>query len=181
MDEVGRHSLLGFSTQFEWVKAHVGIRGNQHADQMAKAGWRESFLPKVMEGGVRARWKAIRSKERAKSGLGEGRVVCRNRRAVLRYTQLRVGKGDVGEWRRVLGAQETLCRLCRVEEETGSHMVFGCKESYELRLWNWTSWEELYDQGKWRYTVEGEGGKLIVRDKVEDFIVALDEAMVRVG
>ena len=29
--------------------------------------------------------------------------------------------------------------------------------------------------------VEGEGGKLIVRDKVEDFFVALDRAMVGVG
>ena len=29
--------------------------------------------------------------------------------------------------------------------------------------------------------MEGEGGKLIVRDKVEDFFVALDRAMVGVG
>lgn len=68
-----------------------------------------------------------------------------------------------------------------MEEETGTHMVFGCEGSYALRPWNWTSWEELDHWRKWRYMVEGEGGKLIVRDKVEDFFVALDRAMVGVG
>ena len=64
-----------------------------------------------------------------------------DRRAVLRYTHLRVGKGDVGEWRRVIWAEGTLCRLCGVEEESGTHLVLGCEESYGLRLWAWVSWE----------------------------------------
>ena len=72
-----------------------------------------------------------------------------NRRAVLRYTHLLVGKGDVGEWGRVLGNGETLCRLCGVEEETGTHLVFRCGESYGLWPWNWTSWEELDNTRKW--------------------------------
>ena len=104
-----------------------------------------------------------------------------DRRAVLRYTHLRVGKGDVGEWRRVIGAEGTLCRLCGVEEESGTHLVLGCEESYGLRLWAWVSWEEIDDKRRWRYTVEGEGGKLMVRDEVEDFFVALDRALVGVG
>ena len=29
VDEVGRRSRLGLSTQFGWVKAHVGIEGNE--------------------------------------------------------------------------------------------------------------------------------------------------------
>ena len=99
---------------------------------MAKAGCRESLLLQVTEGGVRAYWKDVRSGERAQRGLGSGRVVRWNRWAVLVYTHLRVGKGDVGEWRRVIGAEGTLCRLCGVEEETGTHLVFGCEESYGL-------------------------------------------------
>ena len=80
----------------------------------------------------------------------------------------------MGEWRRVIGNEDTLCHLCGVEEETETHLVFGCGESYGLRPWDWTSWEELDDKRRWRYTVEGEGGKVSVRDKVEDFFVALD-------
>ena len=94
---------------------------------------------------------------------------------------LRVGKGDVGEWRRVIGTEGTLCHLWGVEEESGIHLVFGCEESYGLRLWNWASWEEMDDKRRWQYTVEREGGKVMVRDKVEDVFVALDRAVVGVG
>ena len=181
VDQIGRRITKGLSTQFGWVKAHVGVDGNERADLMAKAGCRESLLPQVTEGGVRAYWKDVRSRERAQRGLGSGRIVRWNRRAVLRYTHLRVGKGDVGEWWRVVGNEDTLCRLCGVEKETGTHLVFGCGENYGLRLWNWTTWEELDDKRRWRYTVEGEGGKVLVRDRVEDFFVALDRVLVGVG
>ena len=91
VDEIGRHITKGLSTKFGWVKAHVGIDGNERADLMAKAGCRDSLLPQVTEGGLRAYWKDVRSRERAQRGLGSGRVVWWNRRAVLRYTHLRVG------------------------------------------------------------------------------------------
>ena len=181
VDEVGRRNLLGLSTQFGWVKAHTGIDGNERADLMAKAGCRDPLLPQVTEGGVRAYWKDVRHRERSQWGLGSGRVLRWNRRAALRYTHLWVGKGDVGEWRRRIRTDGTLCRLCGVEEETGTHLVFGCEVSYELRQWNWTSWEEMDDKRRWRYTVEGERGKVLVRDRVEDFFVALDRALVGVG
>ena len=104
-----------------------------------------------------------------------------NRRAVLRYTDLPVGKGDVGEWRLVIGTEDTLCRLCGVEEETGPYLVFGCEESYGLRPWNWALWAEMDDKRRWQYTVKGDGGNVMVRDRVEDFFVALDKALVGVG
>ena len=54
VDEVGRRTGMGLGIRFEWVKAHVGIRNNERADLMAKAGCREPLLPQVTEGGVRA-------------------------------------------------------------------------------------------------------------------------------
>ena len=75
VDEVGRRGMLGLRTRFGWVKAHTGIDGNERADLMAKAGCRESLLPQITEGGVRAYWMGVRSGERAQRGLGSGRVV----------------------------------------------------------------------------------------------------------
>ena len=57
----------------------------------------------------------------------------------------------------MIGAEGTLCPLCGVEEETWTHLVFGCEESYGLRPCNWASWEEMDDKRRWRYTVEGDG------------------------
>ena len=49
VDEVGRRALMGLSTRFGLVKAHVGIGRNERADLMAKAGCRESLLPLITE------------------------------------------------------------------------------------------------------------------------------------
>lgn len=96
VDEIGRRTGEGLRVRFGWVKAHAGISGNERADLMAKAGCRESLLPQITEGGVRAMWKRVRQSKRARMGLGLGRVVRWDRRAVLRYTHLRVGTGDLG-------------------------------------------------------------------------------------
>ena len=114
-------------------------------------------------------------------GLGAGHVVCWSRRVVLRYTQLLVGKGDVWEWRRTLGVGKTFCRLCGVKEEISTHLVFGCEECHGLQPLAWTSWEELDDRKKWRYTVEGEGGKVVLWDRVEHFFGDLDRVIAGVG
>lgn len=63
MNKVGRRSHVGLSTQFGWVKSHVGIEENEPADRMVKPGYGESLLPQITEGGVRARWKDLSGKE----------------------------------------------------------------------------------------------------------------------
>ena len=126
INEVVRHTRMGLGIRYGWVKAHVRIQSNECADRMAKAGCRESLLPHITEGGVCAMWTDLRGRERSRSGSGMGRVVSRNRRAALRYTHLRVGKGDLGQWIRVLGASEHLCRLCGTKEEPWDHLVFVC-------------------------------------------------------
>ena len=64
VDEVGRDSLMGLSTRFGWVKGHVGMDRSERADLIAKARYRESLLPQITEGGVRAYWKDVRNREK---------------------------------------------------------------------------------------------------------------------
>lgn len=63
----------------------------------------------------------------------------------------------------------------------GDHLVFRCEETCGLQPWDCVSLVELNDKRRWWYTVEGDGGKIIVRDRVEDFFRNLDEVLMRVG
>ena len=81
-------------------------------------------------------WKETCQNERGKERLSIGQVIRWKSSPVLRYTRMGVGKSNIGEWPQVIGDTETLCCLCGVEEETGTHLVFECKESYMLRSWD---------------------------------------------
>ena len=139
VDLVGEWALAGAELRFGWVKAHVGVPGNERADAQAKAGCEKDGPELVTEGGVRALWKRLRSGERSVAGLGAGRVSGWGRRALSRYAQLRTGKGDLGAWRARLGRSEGDCRLCdRGVVETGSHLVFGCPGTRCGVGWGWS-------------------------------------------
>lgn len=62
----------GVRLRFGWVKAHVGIEGNEVADEMAKEGCLGADPPVVTEGGIRAMWKCLRAVERSVVGFGMG-------------------------------------------------------------------------------------------------------------
>ena len=88
---VGEWALAGVELRFGWVKPHVGVQGNEHADALAKAGCEKDGPAWATEGGVRTLWKRLRSSERSVAGLWAGRVSGWGRRAVSRYAQLRTG------------------------------------------------------------------------------------------
>lgn len=121
-------------------------------------------------------WKDWQRREWARGRLGMGRVIRWNWWAVLRYTHLQVGKSDLRQQRRVLCVGEHLCRLYRMKEETGVHLVFGWEGDSSPQLWNRSSWVKLDDKKKWKFILKGEGGKDIVWDRVEDFFRDLDDA-----
>ena len=103
-----------------------------------------------------------------------GRVVRWGQRASLRYTHLRTCKGDLGCATRVLGNGEHLCLLYGIKGEMGHHLVMGYGECHYLQRWEWSSWEQLDDRGRWRYTEEIPDGIMVVQDRVEDFFKDLD-------
>ena len=167
--------------RFGWVKAHVGVWGNERADAMAKAGCEMVGPSRATEGGVRALWKKFRAGERSVAGLVGGRVSKWGRRAVSRYAQLRTGKGDLGAWRARLGWGEGWCRLCGVGAvESGGHLVFRCPGTRGGVGWSWSRGIELDDKSRWAYEYE-EGGRLKVGDRVEDFFACLDHQLCGIG
>ena len=95
VDAIGKWDNRGVPLYIAWGKAHVGVAGNERADQMAKEGCRAFGDPQVMEGGVRALWKWLRAGQRKTVGLGAGRATRWGRRVLSRYGQARTGKGDL--------------------------------------------------------------------------------------
>ena len=77
-----------------WVKAQVGIHGNEGANLEAKSAVETGGGTAVTEGGIRAMVKEGQKKEKVVKGFGMGRVVrWSSRLAVTAYSQLRTGKG----------------------------------------------------------------------------------------
>ena len=59
VDVIGEWDNRGVPLRLAWVKAHVGVAGNERAVGMAKGGCRAIGDPQVTEGGVRALWKRL--------------------------------------------------------------------------------------------------------------------------
>ena len=142
-----------------WVPAHVGISGNERADQLAKKA--SSTQPigaepvlglatATLKGKVRAwcwgrfnnRWRlveghretkrtveALSTRERRENLLSLGRRDLRNILTVF------TGHGNLGKHLRVMGITTYgTCTKCGLEEETADHFVGTCPARWNQRL-----------------------------------------------
>ena len=173
----GEWASAGMDLRFGWVKAHIGIEGNERANALAKVGCSVGSPLRVTEGGVRALRKKLRAGERLVFGFGKGRVPKCSRRTASRYVQAHTGKGDLGVWRERLGRGVGLCRLCQEwASEIGDHLLFECMGSSGGMGWDWARWLEMDDKSKCAYQFE-EGDKVFVGDRTEDVFGWLDREM----
>ena len=121
------------NVRFAWVKAHVGIPGNERADRSAKFYTKVVGPPVLTEGGIKQQLTAKRKVERAQAGWGKGKVAGWSWRAATRYTHCRTGKGNLRGWLREIGKEDgEECRWCGEGYEDGEHICsFSLSEFVE--------------------------------------------------
>ena len=162
------------ATVLVWVEAHVSIRGNEKADELAKGGAslaREGDV--VTEGGIKQEWKERGRKARQVEGYGKWRAVRWNRKALHTYTQCRTNKGRLGQWRNTLDPwSDPGCRWCGEEIETGTHAAIVCHRGEWIGR-RWSSWKEMDDRKSWARK-EIQLDREVTIDLVEDFFHNLE-------
>ena len=170
------------SVTLGWVKAHIGIHGNEMADRMAKKGAEKGAeILQVTEGGIQQKVKSWRKEERQVAGFGKGKAVSWNRRQTTTYSQLRTNKGALQSWKhRIEKAEDPGCRYCEGDEaETGDHIMFKYRKWDNLRrkVWVeeehtvrcWRSWEDL-DSSNWTIKEKDAEGEWTSWDLVAEFM-----------
>ena len=170
-----RQSIMGpQAVALGWVKAHIGITGNEKADEEAKRA--SSLMPEmehITEGGIKQWWRRSRTRERKKEDTVQGRAIKWNRTALRNYTHCRTGKGRLGRWRNILDPwEDQSCRWCNAEDETGNHIAISCPQGEWLGR-RWSTWEQMTEAERWKRK-EKEGDREITIDLVEDFFARLD-------
>ena len=162
--------------KIQWIKAHVGFQGNEEADMLAKKGAEqerygpEPFLP-VPEAFLKKATKDIQianwndnwrnTKDCRQTKLWLPEVTNKMEKYMKKMSRLDLGKivqfitghCNLKRHKSLQSNVESLCRLCKIEEETPWHLVTVCP-SLMLRRRN-------IFYGNILYSVEWSPGQLL--------------------
>lgn len=111
-----------------WVRAHIGIRGNELADQYAACHsyWVQiAGEPEITtEGGIGQLTKATTAESRAAPTYGTGKAVGWRRRPRAAYTWICMGKVPQAQWLHKIGNTEQPTCPYSPAHQTGVHIVW---------------------------------------------------------
>lgn len=141
------HSIkqASLEVQFLWVPAHIGLRGNEEADALAKKAiereivdiqilYSRSEIKSIIKRNILKIWQQYwdneikgRHMHQIQSIVGKGRITGRSRYEENMITRLRLGHTRLNSTLHLIGKNPTgLCEACEVSE-TVEHVVMHCR------------------------------------------------------
>ena len=141
----------GIKIYLLWVRAHIGIKGNEEADQAAnRASWDGDIrrLPQTATPmGIKAASKLYRSQWRFETSYG-GHCNTYSYQALSAVTWMRTDKGPQKNWLHRLGKATSPACNCGHPLQNGHHITFHCPSWATLRtslIGDRKEWAELDD------------------------------------
>ncbi|XP_048015377.1 uncharacterized protein LOC125247880 [Megalobrama amblycephala] len=148
-----RIQMMGLEVSFCWVPAHIGVKGNELADECAKeatgksdidikVNYSKAEMKFLIKQHVKNRWQKQWVDERTGRWLyniqrivGKGRITRRNRKEESIISRLRFGHTALNSTLNKIGKHQTgACEYCN-QEETVEHVIMKCpKYNSERRV-----------------------------------------------
>lgn len=141
----------GSQVKFMWVPAHVGIRGNEMADKLAKRALlkdtvelqislSKTEVKSIVWEKINQMWQVRWDREergrqlyRIQNSVKGNRLAGGNRREEIVITRLRLGHCLLNKTLKLMGKHQTgLCEECQVEESV-EHVLIECQRYLEQR------------------------------------------------